>query len=43
MSNISDKQVEAFRSLHEGRPAFMLLDYEEVIPVINNILEEEGV
>ena len=43
MSNISDKRVETFRSLHEDRPAFMLPDFEEIIPVINNILEEEGV
>ena len=36
-----DKQVETFRSLHEGRPAFMLLDFEEIIPVIKAILEED--
>ena len=40
-SESSDKQVETFRSLHEGRSAFMLLDFEEIIPVIKAILEED--
>ena len=39
-SESSDKQVETFRS-HEGRSAFMLLDFEEIIPVIKAILEED--